>query len=283
MGYLLMKSEKAKADRIQGIVDFSRTLRKQPVHIDTAERLYEKYKFLFQKTHKRAMTKARTDPINITNAEAFIDRWEMYQNIISFPVDHIINADETLLRATKDGVKVERLEASYKAGGSDVLDDATSIGSLTPFVSAAGTIWLLVYCLKIPKTKSKEEDKPVSLYIPLAQRQQKSENSAHGILIFGNSTGLLNGELWDRSMKKLIQIIRNASSTPQKEIALFTDNLGVHRGHETIRYAFENELYQLYFPPNCSHWIQPLDNLCFALLQLSIRKLCGEKYLDCSF
>ena len=79
----------------------------------------------------------------------------MYRNLISFPLDHIINSDEILLKASKDGAKVTRLEAHYKAGGSDVLDDSSSIGSLTPFVSAAGTLWLLVFCLKIPPQNSK--------------------------------------------------------------------------------------------------------------------------------
>ena len=74
----------------------------------------------------------------------------MYRNLISFPLDHIINSDEILLKTSKDGAKVTRLEAHYKAGDSDVLDDSSSIGSLTPFVSAAGTLWLLVFILKIP-------------------------------------------------------------------------------------------------------------------------------------
>ena len=96
------------------------------------------------------MMKARTDPIIITNTEAFINTWERYQEWLQFPVDHIINGDETLLRATKDGATIERLEASYKMGGSESLETSSSIGSLTPFVSAAGTVWLLVYCLKFP-------------------------------------------------------------------------------------------------------------------------------------
>ena len=39
----------------------------------------------------------------------------------------------------------------------------------------------------------------------------------------------------------------------------------------------------MYFPPNCSQWIQPLDNLLFAILQLTIRKLCQERFDDITF
>ena len=215
------------------------------------------------------MTNARTDPINITNAQAYIDSWKAYQEFAQFPLDHIINADETLLHACKDGAKVEQLEASHKKGGSEVLDNSQTIGSLTPFVSAAGAMWLLVYCLKIPMTKSTDVEKKLEIFVPLEERQCRSTNSTHGILIFGDSTGLLNSMLWDRSVKKLIEIMKNSSLTPQKEIALFTDNLGIHRQLQSIKEALEQGLYQLYFPPNCSHWIQPLDNLIFTILQSS--------------
>ena len=196
--------------------------------------------------------------------------------MLHFPLDHIINANKTLLHACKDGVKVEQLEASYKKGGSEVLDNSQTIGSLTPFVSAAGTVWLLIYCLKIPTTKSTDAEKKFEIFVSLEERHRRLTNSAHGILIFGNSTGLLNSTLWDRSVKKLIEIVKNSSSTPQKEIALFTDNLGIHCQVQSIKEALEQGLYQLYFPPNCSHWIQPLDNLIFTILQLMIRKICQE-------
>src|SRR3990167_3522658 len=124
------------------------------------------------------MTNARTDPINITNTQAYIDSWKAYQEFAQFPLDHIINADETLLHACKDGAKVERLEASYKKGGSEVLDNSQTIGSLTPFVSAAGTVWLLVYCLKMPTTKSTDGNKKIDIFVPLEERQRRSSNSA---------------------------------------------------------------------------------------------------------
>jgi hypothetical protein len=226
IGWILMKSEIGKAERIQGIQTFTATFRDTPLSKKAVKCLLNKYKGIFRVTSERSMTNARTDPINITNAQAYIDAWKAHQELTLFPLDHIINADETLLRACKDGAKVERLEASYKKGGSEVLDNSQTIGSLTPFVSAAGTVWLLIYCLKIPTTKSTDAEKKFEIFVPLEERQCRSTNSAHGILIFGDSTGLLNSMLWDRSVKKLIEIMKNSSLTPQKEIPLFTDNLG---------------------------------------------------------
>jgi len=57
------------------------------------------------------MMKAQTDPVNIANTEAFVKMWKRYQQHMVFPLDHIVNGDETLLRAVKDGSEVVRLES----------------------------------------------------------------------------------------------------------------------------------------------------------------------------
>jgi hypothetical protein len=67
---------------------------------------------------------------------------------------------------------------------------------------------------EIPPRKASSQDKLIELYIPLEERQKRSTNSVHGILIFGNSTGLLNSCLWDKSLEKLSQIIKASSATP---------------------------------------------------------------------
>lgn len=58
----------------------------------------------------------------------------------NFYPNHIIHANETLLRATQDDIKPVRLEAMYKLGESEVIDNTSLVGSLTPFVSTQGTL-----------------------------------------------------------------------------------------------------------------------------------------------
>jgi hypothetical protein len=74
-------------------------------------------------------------------------------------------------------------------------------------------------------------------------------------------------------VKQFIEIVRNSSSTPSKEILLLTDNLGIHRQPESICKALNRDCYQIYFPPNCSHFIQPLDNLLFANLKRQVYRI----------
>ena len=253
---------------------------KSNVAKSTVQTILDRHPGLLRPTSERPMTKARNDPINITNAEAFLTVWQRNLEWYAVSSDHIINADESLLRVHKDGTEAVRYEARYKSGGSECEISKKAIGSICPFVSAAGTVWLVVFCFKIPK---KKDDRPFTIYVPADTKSKRSENSPLGYLVFGTSSGLLNADLWDCAINKLIEIIHVCSATPDKEIILVTDNLGIHQQVASIKAALEKGLYQIFFPPNCSHWIQPLDHLLFAALQQAVRKLCSVKFVDASF
>jgi hypothetical protein len=75
--------------------------------------------------------------------------------------DHLVNGDETLLHCGKESCWTKKIEARLKIGGS-VEVDSKAVGSLTPFISASGIIWLLVLCLKLLKSTETEGDLPRS-------------------------------------------------------------------------------------------------------------------------
>jgi len=97
------------------------------------------------------MTKAQISEASIEDISYFIQNFEEISKMFHMHCDHIINADETLLRGRKDSCTITRIEAKDKSGGSVVMDTKT-VGSLTPFVSASGMVWLTVFCLKLPKS-----------------------------------------------------------------------------------------------------------------------------------
>lgn len=70
----------------------------------------------------------------------------------------------------KDESDMVRFESRFKRGGSEVVCDSFSIGSMTPFVSTAGTLRLLVLCQKTAPRKADTQDKLTELYIPLEER-----------------------------------------------------------------------------------------------------------------
>ena len=218
------------------------------------------------------MGKQQINNQSLVDIEKFICNMKEITNKFYIQADHLVNADETLLHASKSFCNVERIEVVYKSGGSEVPPSMT-VGSLTPFVSSSGVFWLLVFCFKIPRSNEKEGK--LEIYIPLQGREKQSENSPFSILLLGSTSGLLNSSLWDISIQYFIKIIREISNFPQKEIVLLTDNLGIHCQPSSVANALKKGCYQIYFPPNSSHFIQPLDNLLFANLKQSVYHLCG--------
>jgi len=103
IGYLLMRSEDSSAESIQGMISFSSHLTDgNPISISTAKCIINKNLSFLHLTQERSMTKARTDPITIDNTDSFIRNWEFALNHNCVPLDHLINADESLFRAQKD-------------------------------------------------------------------------------------------------------------------------------------------------------------------------------------
>ena len=115
------------------------------------------------------------------------------------------------------------------------------------------------------------------LQIPVCDREKRS-NSPLSILVLGSSSGLLTSALWDIAVQLFIDVVQNCSNYPSKEIILLTDNLGIHRQPDSILKALQRDCYQLYFPPNCSHFIQPLDNLLFASLKHQIDSISSSLF-----
>ena len=178
----------------------------------------------FWLSKKRAISTSRTAPSTIKHVESFLKNLDKAMAQFKPPLDHFVNADETLLRPGKDIAKILRIESGHKTGGSETIHSKGLIGSMTPFVSAEGTTWLLVFCLKIPHRK---DDTPLSIYILKEEKGRRSQNSPLGTLILGSSSGLLDSKLWEIALLKFIEIVRTCSSYPSREIVLILGNLGI--------------------------------------------------------
>ena len=58
VGYLLMRSETACAERVEAIRDYSHEFLDPPIHINTARAIEKKYTHFFRKTKEKPMEKA---------------------------------------------------------------------------------------------------------------------------------------------------------------------------------------------------------------------------------
>jgi hypothetical protein len=89
------------------------------------------------------MTVQRCDPNSLDHVKSFAGNMIDIQDKYFISKYHLVNADETLLHCGKESYWTKRIEARFKSGGS-VEVDSKAVGSLTPFVSASGIVWLLV-------------------------------------------------------------------------------------------------------------------------------------------
>ena len=145
-----------------------------PLSLQTIQQIIAKRQDLLQSTHQQAITAQRCDPNSLDHVKYFINNIVEIQNKYFISKDHLVNADETLLHGTKESCHTKWIKAKAKSGGSAEVD-SNAVGSLTPFVSASGLVWLLVLCLKLPKSTSRDGD--LCLHIPVSNRKKRSENS----------------------------------------------------------------------------------------------------------
>ena len=119
--------------------------------------------------HTKATTAGRTDQDTLSGVETFIDDMEkrllgaiiLFNKVLILKESHVtapllFNADETLLNVTSDSELrcLKMLDPLRKARQSKRIQ-LNTVGSMTPFVNAAGEVYLIVYCLKAL------DDKPV--------------------------------------------------------------------------------------------------------------------------
>jgi hypothetical protein len=219
------------------------------------------------------MTAQRCDPNLLDHVKSFAGNMIDIQDKFFIIKDHLVNADETLLHCGKESCWTKKIEARFKSGGS-VEVDSKAIGSLTSFVSASGIIWLLDLCLKLLESAATEGD--LHLQNPVQDHEKMSENSPLSILAVESSSGLLHRCLWDITIQSFIDVVQKCSRTASQEIVLLTDNLGIHRQPKSILKALERDYYQIYYPPSCSHFIRPLDELLLASLKHQVDSISSS-------
>ena len=59
-------------------------------------------------------------------------------------------------------------------------------------------------------------------------------------------------------------------------LTLLTDNLATHRDVDVVEEMRNNFIHMFYLPPNTSHFLQPLDDLPFAIYKSELRNLADK-------
>ena len=85
---------------------------------------------------------------------------------------------------------------------------------------------------------------------------------------------LASGEIWKQALGELAAIWNQ--KCPGLVLTLLTDNLATHRDVDVVEEMWNNFIHMFYLPPNTSHFLQPLDDLPFAIYKSELRNLADK-------
>ena len=88
-----------------------------------------------------------------------------------------------------------------------------------------------------------------------------------------HESGWMTGENFLVSLKHFHGIVK---SSPEKPVLLIFDNHSSHTDYNVVKFAKENGIILLTFPPHCSHALQPLDVTVFGPFKDALAKSHNE-------
>ena len=189
----------------------------------------------------------------LDNTDTWIKIFREVLTLDDYKDFEIIAYDESQLLmddVTKDVVVGRRSIAGNTKGGK-----LPALGTILPFVSAAGKLHAVFYILK----KKKEELQEVNVFLPVAVSSQVPR------FYVWNETGMVNNDLMVKIMREVLKVLDG-------QRALFMcDQYASHKCSEVMS-LFDGDRYaQMLFVANLSLAMDPLDDTIFGVLQKSWR------------
>lgn len=98
-----------------------------------------------------------------------------------------------------------------------------------------------------------------------------------GCLGLAHPSGWINGETFLRALKHFKTHVDFSINNP---IVLILDNHSSHLDFSVIKFAKENGIHLLTFPPHCSHRLQPLDITVFGPFKSALKQAFNDWMLQ---
>ena len=250
-----------------------------PFGVHWCKLFVKRYGHLWRFTTKKRISPSRTSIVTFNQSRLFSEVWceiiADYQNLgLTLNPDIICNVDEILLHITENGRVFSQLILRDGTHGDCELKGKT-IGSMIAFVSANGNVPFIMFCMKKKKTQRK--------YMIPVLRSERATRFGSIADVFDvdhctTETGYITEKQFQLGLAKFAKVMRERCY--DKQIILLADNLRSHRTLTTLQMAqYYNITFQM-FTPNASHFLQPLDNILFAVFKMALKKTQEE--LDAS-
>ena len=188
-------------------------------------------------------SQARASGFNRVVVNAFFDLLVAVMAKYNFPPSRIWNTDETGIPTVLAPPKVVAVRG-LKQVQQTVSHERGVNTTMIAFVSAGGT--------QIP---------PVYIFPRVKFVKRMTDRGPPGCLGLAHPSGWVNKDTFLRSLQHFVEFTMCSTTNPH---LLLLDNHSSHLDPAVVKYAKENGIVMLTFPPHCSHKLQPLDVSVFS-------------------
>lgn len=243
--------------------DYARVLNKTyPVQWDRDKCARKGWRIGFMNRHK-SLSLRKPESTSLNRATAFTkckveQFFENYKNILNrfkFPPERIFNIDETGVTTVMRPVKIVST-CGRKAVSQVASAERGELTTILGIINAAGQ--------SLP---------PVYVFPRIRYIHQFLTEAPVSSIALGNKSGWMTSDLFPEVLK---HIVIQTNCNPANPILILLDNHESHVTLNVIKYARDNGICLLSFPPHTTHRLQPLDVGVFG----PFKSFCAVSFND---
>lgn len=221
--------------------------------------------------------KALADKRNSTSVfEEVVDWADQVEKFLKdhrLPPSAILNYDECRLVGGRDRLAVQRIQATDRERPNAASTRGATVASILTFVAANGAPFLSVY---IFRARFGDNDAAATRFT-LSRVQQRTRGT--WLRLYGwTESGFVDAATFAVVMEAFCDEWRLRN--PNQECMLIGDQLGAHRQVEVVRAALKSNVLCWWLVANTSHWLQVLDDKCFARIKKVVPVLSDDKIIQ---
>jgi hypothetical protein len=222
--------------------------------------------FKFVKRHKAELKHGKRSPIDlrrltsatVDSVEGFLKCYE--EELSKIPPDRldlIINADESgIAPGPQHDTRV--ITARADPNGGPLLIPVDTVKTVLPFVTAAGTVLMVV--LIFANVHKSDQKNCTPIYVDDSRGTR--DRPLFPVLYASTENGYVTSELWLDCCRVLGEIIK--STRGEHEALLLFDRHAAHLKLQSLLKLHEYGIRGMIVPPHLTHLLQPLDDVPFA-------------------
>lgn len=213
----------------------------------------------------KPITKKRIDAAKYDEVDAYCDILEAEMARVPYIAESVFNLDETTVEYRSNntyGIFMGGMPKKNK-----LTKNTDKRLTLLTFIRATGERFLSIFLVQ-----SGDDDSEGFFEVELAEvRLPQRATKKSPILFYKSRTGKLNQDTFAAVMKRFSAMVKIRGI--ERSLYLFCDQCSSHTNLHTIREMFEKHISICFFPSDTSHFLQPLDDVPFAVFKSRFDKI----------